>query len=41
MGRGISVYLLGRPQEEFVVVYLTQLIPATDIDDHGKYRTLV
>ena len=29
------------PQEEMVVVYLTQLIPARDIDDHGKLRTLV
>ena len=29
------------PQEELVVVYLTQLIPARDIDDHGKLRTLI
>ena len=24
-----------------MVVYLTQLIPARDIDDHGKLRTLI
>ena len=29
------------PQEDMVVVYLTQLIPAGAIDDHGKLRTLV
>ena len=29
------------PVEELVVVYLTQLIPARDIDDHGKLRALV
>ena len=29
------------PQEQLVVVYLTQLIPATNLDDHGKLRTLV
>ena len=29
------------PQEELVVVYLTQLIPAANIDDHGKLRTLI
>ena len=29
------------PAEELVVVYLTQLIPARDIDDHGKLRTLI
>ena len=29
------------PAEEMVVVYLTQLIPARGIDDHGKLRTLV
>jgi CubicO group peptidase (beta-lactamase class C family) len=29
------------PQEQLVVVYLTQLIPATQLDDHGKLRTLV
>ncbi len=29
------------PAEELVVVYLTQLIPAGDIDDHGKLRSLV
>ncbi len=29
------------PTEELVVVYLTQLIPARDIDDHGKLRTLI
>lgn len=29
------------PEEELVVVYLTQLIPAGDIDDHGKLRALV
>ena len=29
------------PAEELIVVYMTQLIPAIDIDDHGKLRTLV
>ena len=29
------------PQEQLVVVYLTQLIPAGNIDDHGKLRALV
>ena len=29
------------PQEDLVVVYLTQLIPARNIDDQGKLRTLV
>lgn len=29
------------PEEELVVVYLTQLIPAGDIDDHAKIRALV
>jgi CubicO group peptidase (beta-lactamase class C family) len=29
------------PQEELVVVYLTQLIPAGDIDDFGKLRALI
>jgi CubicO group peptidase (beta-lactamase class C family) len=29
------------PKEQLVVVYLTQLIPADDIDDFGKLRALV
>jgi CubicO group peptidase (beta-lactamase class C family) len=29
------------PAEELIVVYMTQLIPAIDIDDHGKLRTLI
>ena len=29
------------PVEQLVVVYLTQLIPARNIDDHGKLRTLI
>ena len=29
------------PAEELVVVYLTQLLPAGDIDDHDKMRALV
>jgi CubicO group peptidase (beta-lactamase class C family) len=29
------------PREELVVVYLTQLIPASGVDDHGKLRALV
>lgn len=29
------------PQEQLVVVYFTQLIPAGDLDDHGKFRALV
>ncbi len=29
------------PVEELVVVYFTQLIPARDVDDHGKLRALV
>jgi CubicO group peptidase (beta-lactamase class C family) len=29
------------PEEELVVVYFTQLIPAGDIDDHDKLRALV
>jgi CubicO group peptidase (beta-lactamase class C family) len=29
------------PREELVVVYLTQLVPAGDIDDFGKLRALV
>ena len=27
--------------EDMVVVHLTQLIPAGDVDDHAKVRTLV
>ncbi len=29
------------PQKELVVVYFTQLLPARDLDDHGKLRALV
>jgi CubicO group peptidase (beta-lactamase class C family) len=29
------------PQEQLVVVYLTQLIPAGNIDDHNKLRALI
>jgi CubicO group peptidase (beta-lactamase class C family) len=29
------------PQEELVVVYFTQLLPAGNIDDHAKLRALV
>ena len=29
------------PAEELVVVYLTQLIPAGDIDDHQTLRNLI
>ena len=29
------------PSEDLVVVYFTQLIPAADVDDHGKLRALV
>ena len=29
------------PAEQLVVVYMTQLIPAGDLDDHGKLRALV
>lgn len=29
------------PEEELVVVYLTQVIPAGDLDDHGKVRALI
>jgi CubicO group peptidase (beta-lactamase class C family) len=29
------------PNKELVVVYFTQLLPARDIDDHGKLRALV
>lgn len=29
------------PKEEMIVVYFTQLIPAGDIDDHGKLRALI
>ena len=29
------------PKESLVVVYFTQLIPALDIDDHDKLRTLI
>jgi CubicO group peptidase (beta-lactamase class C family) len=29
------------PEEELVAVYLTQLIPAIDIDDQNKFRTLL
>ena len=29
------------PEEQLVVVYLTQLIPAMGLDDHGKLRALV
>ncbi len=35
-----SVYWVD-PEEELVVVYLTQLIPAGGLDDHGKLRSLV
>ncbi len=33
--------LLVDPEEELVVVYLTNLIPAGGIDDHGKLRALI
>lgn len=29
------------PEEEMTVVYFTQLIPANDLDDHGKLRALI
>jgi CubicO group peptidase (beta-lactamase class C family) len=29
------------PREDLVVVYFTQLIPAGQVDDHGKLRALV
>jgi len=29
------------PREDLLVVYFTQLIPAADVDDHGKLRALV
>lgn len=29
------------PSEELVVIYFTQVIPATGLDDHGKLRTLI
>jgi CubicO group peptidase (beta-lactamase class C family) len=29
------------PEEELVVVYLTQVIPAGNLDDHGKLRALI
>lgn len=29
------------PKEQLVVVYMSQLIPAGQIDDHGKLRTLI
>ena len=29
------------PREELVVVHLTQLLPAGDVDDQGKVRTLI
>ncbi len=29
------------PEEEMVVAYFTQVIPANDLDDHGKLRALV
>ena len=29
------------PKEEMVVVYLTQIIPAINLDDHEKVRTMV
>ena len=29
------------PKKELVVVYFTQLLPARDVDDHGKLRTLI
>jgi CubicO group peptidase (beta-lactamase class C family) len=29
------------PKEQLVVVYFTQLIPAGDLDDHGKLRALI
>ena len=36
LGRRLPYNLLGRPAEELVVVYLTQLIPAQGIDDYSK-----
>ena len=35
-----SIYWVD-PKEALVVVYFTQLIPAQDIDDHDKLRTLI
>ena len=29
------------PEEELVVSYVTQLIPAGNLDDHGKIRALI
>ena len=35
-----SIYWVD-PEEDLVVVYLTQVITATGLDDYGKLRTLV
>jgi CubicO group peptidase (beta-lactamase class C family) len=35
-----SVYWVD-PAEQLVVVYMTQLLPSGDLDDHGKLRTLI
>lgn len=35
-----SIYWVD-PEEDLIVVYFTQLIPATGLDDHGKLRALV
>ncbi len=35
-----SVYWVD-PVEELVVVYFTQVVPATGLDDHGKLRAVV
>ena len=42
LGPGLKVVYMRRdPVERLVVVYMTQLIPAGSIDDHGKVRALV
>ena len=41
-GAGLIIRLIGfDPEEELVVSYVTQLIPAGNLDDHGKIRALI
>ena len=40
-GAGLIIRLIGLIEEELVVSYVTQLIPAGNLDDHGKIRALI
>ena len=38
---GIPTEWWAEQEEELVVIYFTQVIPATGLDDHAKLRTMI